>query len=352
MKNDEITDDEIRIIRGLRIPEQEMYYHSTPDLPLEETAMSADNDNARPRCVVPDPDDPPTKEPEQNATQMHYHKPKRRPGYWIIIGCLLMVMVVVVVLFTFVYGIGMQRMDVDASNAVYEPQIERSLIDPHPLRTWLYSFDNDSIYNMSGCAIKDTVVNDIPIRVYLPLNAHARLQIGTKCLVDENTILAFQAADIRADNFKIVGAFVEAGKPVSWGISKKGFCAIIDDVITVGMSGNSPLFELATDREGYFFRQYPLVADGIPQHSELRSQSIRRALCDVNKHIVVIETQVRASMHDFSQLLTDIGVDNAIYLIGGDSYGVYVDLQEKTHRVGTLNAIPYKYTNYIYWSKE
>ena len=234
-----------------------------------------------------------------------------------------------------------QRID-----AVFERE-ETIVQNTYPLKGWICSYDNE----LSGCAIKDTMVNDVPIRIYLPLNATAALQVGTKCLTDKNTILAFQAADIRADNKKIVGAFVEKGKPLAWGLSKKGFCAIIDSVITIGVADNSPLFEEATEKGGYFFRQYPLVADGKLQYNELRTQSIRRALCDINKRVAVIETQDRTSMHDFSQLLVDIGVDNAIYLIGSEAYGMAIDTLGVKHTSGTYSSKTYKFINYIYWSR-
>lgn len=218
-----------------------------------------------------------------------------------------------------------------------------------PLHPWLQSFDNSKV---SACAIKDTVVNDIPIRIYLPLNATPALEIGLRPLLDNNVILALQAADVRADNGKIVGAFVEKGKPIAWGLSKKGYCAIINGKITVGVADNSPLFEEATDKEGYFFRQYPLVKDFVPQENELKTQSIRRALCRIDGYVVCIETLVKTGMHDFAVLLADLKAVNAIYLTGGDSMGVVTDMQGNRMQIGNLVEKPYKYTNFIYWTKK
>ena len=50
---------------------------------------------------------------------------------------------------------------------------------------------------------------------------------------------------------------------MAWGLSKKGYVSIIEDKITVGVADNSPLFEEATEKGGYFFRQYPLVNNGV-----------------------------------------------------------------------------------------
>ena len=89
---------------------------------------------------------------------------------------------------------------------------------------------------------------------------------------DTTVIFAAQAADVRADNGGIVGAFVLKGEPKAWGLSKKGYCASINGQITIGMADNSPLFEQATEEGGYFFRQYPLVSNGEIVENELKGK--------------------------------------------------------------------------------
>lgn len=271
---------------------------------------------------------------------------KPAKGKWLVAAIIAAVAIiaVIVVLLTHRSPDGGEEPEVVS---IFEPQPEAAIL-PHPLEEWLYG--QDSI-KTTGTATKDTTVNDIAIRIYLPLNATPALQIGTRPLRDKTVILAFQAADIRADNKKIVGAFVEKGKPIAWGLSKKGYCAILNDSIHIGMADNSPLFEEATDCGGYFFRQYPLVADGAVQESELKSQAVRRALCEVDEHICVVETQDRSSMHDFSVLLADLGVRNAIYLIGSDAMGTFTDLEGKRTAIGNHVEHTYKNINFIYWSE-
>ena len=77
----------------------------------------------------------------------------------------------------------------------------------------------------------EMTVNDIPLDIYIPHNAKPRLFIGTPDINDKNVIFTTQAADIRADNGKINGAFVLAGEPKAWGLSKKGYCGIINGKI-------------------------------------------------------------------------------------------------------------------------
>lgn len=166
-------------------------------------------------------------------------------------------------------------------------------------------------------------VNDVEMDIYIPHNATPRLRVGIPPKNDNSIIFATQAADLRADNGKIVGAFVLAGEPLSWGLSKKGFCAMIGDSITIGMSENSPLFEEATEKGGYFFRQYALVNNGRLVYNNLRNKSERKAICQRGNEIFVVATRTKESMHDFAQALVDLGVDNAIYLIGSRSYYFY-----------------------------
>ena len=146
-----------------------------------------------------------------------------------------------------------------------------------------------------------------------------------------------KAADIRADNGGIVGAFVLAGEPLSWGLSKKGYCAVIGDTVTIGTADNSPLFERATETGGYFFRQYPLVSNGRLVENNPKGKSIRRAICDRQGEILMVGTLDTESFHDFSQALVDLGVDQAIYLVGASSYGWAVDGSGTRHEFGNEN---------------
>ncbi len=230
---------------------------------------------------------------------------------------------------------------------IFEKSDRQSL--PHPLRYWIHSMD--SVRDI--CVMtKDTVVNDIPMRLYVPLNMTPRLEVGYMCIDDTtNNMLLWQAADVRADNQKIVGAFVLRGKPLSWGLSKKGYCSIIGNEVTIGVADNSPLFEQATEDGGYFFRQYPLVSEGVLVENELKSQSTRRGLCELEGKVVVVETFTPESLHDFSQALVDIGTANAIYLVGSSAIGWYRTKDGVGVASGQWEPRVYKNVSFIVWSK-
>ena len=195
-------------------------------------------------------------------------------------------------------------------------------------------------------------INDIPLDVYIPHNAKPSLSIGTPDIFDKSIVFVTQAADIRADNGKINGAFVLAGKPMAWGLSKKGYVGIIDDKITVGVADNSPLFEEATEKGGYFFRQYPLVNNGVLVENEPKGKAIRKAICDRSGEIIVVMSESPESFHDFDQALVDLQVDNAVYLVGSDSYGYFRDKFDHFVQIYEKRRGGYKYENYIKWTTE
>lgn len=265
--------------------------------------------------------------------------PKRKWG-WIILAAALMIGVIASI-------IAFSRTSSQEEVGVFEKAAYQAI--PHPLRGWIQSLD--SITDI--CVVtKDTTVNDIPMRLYVPLNMTPRLEVGYKCIDDTtNNMLLFQAADIRADNQKIVGAFVLRGKPLSWGLSKKGYCGIIGDQVTIGVADNSPLFEQATEVGGYFFRQYPLVSEGILVENELKSQSTRRGLCELEGKVVVVETFTPESLHDFSQALVDIGTTNAIYLVGSSAIGWHRNQEGVGVASGQWEPRVYKNVSFIVWSK-
>lgn len=197
----------------------------------------------------------------------------------------------------------------------------------------------------------DTVINDVVLSLYIPHNAIPELTLGVPDRNDKSIILAAQAADIRKDNRKILGAFVLKGEPLAWGLSKKGFCAIIDGNVTVGVSENSPLFEEATEKDGYFFRQFPLVDNGMLVENEPKNKTKRKALCSRAGQILVAVSETDESFHDFSQALVDLGVENAIYLVGShSSFGWFIDdKNEKTLFAPDVHRGTYKNENYIIW---
>ena len=280
-----------------------------------------------------------------------------RPSFFVRYKWIILIAVVVLVaalgILILVWVQKREEASIAREPALFEPitPIEEVVEEPHKL-------GNEVDESTRGFAeLLDTLINDIPLRLYIPHNATMSLHIGRVNNADTTIIYVAQAADVRADNGGIVGAFVLKGVPRAWGLSKKGFCASIEDKVIVGVAENSPLFEEATEKEGYFFRQYPLVADGMLVENGLKGKSIRRAICDRNGEIFMVETGTAESMHDFAQALVDMGVDQSVYLVGSSAYGWAVDATGARHEFGDENSykgrrrMP-KNTSYIVWRRK
>ena len=197
--------------------------------------------------------------------------------------------------------------------------------------------------------VTDTIVNKVPLTVFTPRHAKPVLHIGADVLNDSSAVLVVQAADIRRDNGEIVGTYVSEGKLISRGASKAGFCAIIGGKPMIGVADATPYFEQAFESGGYFFRQYPLVVGNQIIENKPQNRSFRKALAEWNGDIVVIVSGSRQSFHDFSQSLVDMGVSNAIYLVGSAAYGFARDKDNNRIDFGKKSDSSPVYTNYMVW---
>lgn len=199
----------------------------------------------------------------------------------------------------------------------------------------------------------DTLAVGVPLTLYIPHCAVPELSVGAPEEDKSEYVLAAQAADIRADNREILGSFVLKGDVLAQGISKKGFCAIIDGRIKIGVAENTDLFDKAVETEGYFFRQYPLVDNGVPVDNNLKSATVRKALCSKGGEIFIAVSQEDMTMQDFAATLAAFGVDNAIYLVGSaSSYGWYIPEEGEVVEFSiNVHRRSYRNESYIRWRK-
>jgi len=196
---------------------------------------------------------------------------------------------------------------------------------------------------------QEETINDVPLLLYIPHGAIMSLSLGMPDKSDSTIIFTAMAADIRKDNKKIVGDFVLSGERLARGIAKKGFCAVIDNTISIGVGETTPLLQQAIENNGYFFRQYPLVHNGELITNKLKNKSIRRALAVRNEQVIMVESKNIESFHDFSQALIDIGVSDAIYLVGGNSFGWYYNKEHVRQEFGKEKPDFPENTSFIVW---
>lgn len=261
---------------------------------------------------------------------------KRFKGF-IILACFIVIGIIVFFIFR-------PRED-QATDYYFEPEQLESQSAPVSLS----DTTTNKITTKGYIEVTNDTINDVPLSIYVPHNADMLLQTGMPDKNDSTIIFTAMAADIRKDNNQIVGDFVLAGKTLARGIAKKGYCAIIDDVITIGMGDETSLLQEAIDKQGYFFRQYPLVLDGQVIENKPKNKSIRRAIAIRNNEIIMVQSQNNESFHDFSQALLNVGVTSAIYLVGGNAYGWYYDSNHVRIEHGKEDSNLPETITYIVW---
>lgn len=202
-------------------------------------------------------------------------------------------------------------------------------------------------------AVFDTIINDVPLTIYgldceLPACPRASLQVGMPDREDTSLLLAVMAADVRADNRGIVGDFVVDGRQLARGEKKDGYCAILDGVPVVGRGGEAAL-KRAVDENGCFFRQYVLVSEGVAMPPKPKGKNHRRALCVMGHWMFVVASGDRESYHDFATALADLGVDDAIALVGSESLLMYRAEGGLLHTIGT--SFEGDNVNFLVWRR-
>lgn len=283
---------------------------------------------------------------EETAPTSSPLKPNRKLRLGYIIGACVLI-VVLILGFIFFRSLG----DHSSSDRL----VLRNSSGDENIEMDLNEFNETGVNNLSEVSeekyvvISDTVIDGKSFSIFTPYGATPRLQIGLKALDNSNAIFIVEAADVRADNGEINGAYVSEGKLISRGQSKAGYCAIIDGKIYLGVIDSTPYLEQAIETGGYFFRQFPMVVSGQVVDNDLKLTTLRKALCEINGRIAVVMTHERMTINEFSSYLVKLGVANAIRLIGGDSYGFAILKDGEKITFGDRKTDSFKNVNYIEW---
>lgn len=210
----------------------------------------------------------------------------------------------------------------------------------------------DDRYLYQYCEEEIIDVDGLKLRIVTPYNSVPSLEVGHDCLSDTTSICIVQAASIAIDkegNSSVVGAMVKDGKPISWGHSKAGYCAIIQDSIHIGASKYTYLFEQATERGGDFFRQYSLVENGKMSSMKNQDRYIRHALCVRNGRLSIVASVDQVVLNDFTNAMIKADVVEAIMLEGGDPIFEHVDIEGKRHNYGVVDYPDSDAVSYLVW---
>ena len=212
------------------------------------------------------------------------------------------------------------------------------------------------VENPSFVEITDTIINNVSLHRYIPVNAKPKLVVGLIKEIPPYYILGAMAADFGDYNgeYRIAGAFVHQGEMLSHSKSKYGFCALIKDTVVIGNDLTTAYFEKAIEEKGDFFRQHALVHDGEVVNKVISQiEALRRSLCRLNDgRLCIIDTDMTVSLDDFAKVLCQYGVKEAIALMGtGAAVRWAVDEAGRRYIAGADEFEFPNVVNYIVWEK-
>ena len=259
--------------------------------------------------------------------------PKRRTRYFVaaVLAVLLMVLVVFLIR--------------GCNNEPSEPAE-----DKHPAKVC------EEDQGPSYVQIVDTIINNVSLHQYTPVNAKPKLVMGLLKEIPSQYILGAMAADIGLiqDKYQVIGAFVYHGEMKSHSKSKFGFCAILKDTMVIGNELTTSYFEQAIAEKGDFFRQNALIHEGKMVNKLLaKNKALRRSLCLMNDgRYCIIDTDMSVTVDAFAEALRQYGVREAISLMGSGAALRWAE--DKDGRKHIAGAAEYEFPaafNYIVWEK-
>lgn len=270
---------------------------------------------------------------------MQQHEPRRRPIWYVVA----MVMALLIIGSAIYYC---QSLTVASYAPVEKVQIAKDS-----------TMENSSyVGNPSFVEITDTIINNVSLHRYIPVNAKPKLVVGLIKDIPPYYILGAMAADFGDYNgeFRIAGAFVHQGEMLSHSKSKYGFCALLKDTVIIGNDLTTAYFEKAIEEKGDFFRQHALVHDGEVVNKVISQiEALRRSLCRLNDgRLCIIDTDMTVSLDDFAKVLCQYGVKEAIALMGtGAAVRWAVDEAGRRYIAGADEFEFPNVVNYIVWEK-
>ena len=269
------------------------------------------------------------------GSQKSFNERRVKKSYAIIV----FIIIAVILTLAFLYFCFLQKNNHDNSNI---EQTQENITELQTLKT-----ENTN----SSINISNDSINDVPLLILSLHNLKPELQIGLPDTTDQSTVLALPAADVRKDNQEIVGDFILQGNEISRGKRKVGYCSIIEGKLEIGISTDNNIKDICMDKQGSLFRQYILVFEGNIQKNILKGKSYRRALIVQNNQTYIIISKKRESLYDFSEAISDLGFQDAIYLVGGDSFGFYRNNNGELNLIGKPENEQYPKRNYIVFKK-
>ena len=270
--------------------------------------------------------------------EMHIDPPRKKTFMWIT-SCVIAVILLAGICFSYLRG--------------YEGQPD---ISSDPINMAVYEQKENNAEGQSYVEINDTIINDVSLHCFIPINAKPKLEVGLIKDIPPQYILGAMAADFGKENdsYQVIGAFVHQGEMISHSKSKYGFCALLKDTVVIGDDLTTPYFEQAIEENGDFFRQHALVLDGeVVTKFITQGQSLRRALCVLHDgRLCIIDTDMSVTFDTFATALCQYGVKNAIALMGSGAAVRWADDEAGRRFIAGADEFDFPdVVNYIVWEK-
>ena len=115
----------------------------------------------------------------------------RQPWVWVVIACILGGLAIG----AFVWWKDKKELEAMAQLTVEEPSYFEPIEEKHIAEPKWEVVAVDSMLQ-GFTEVRDTLINDIPLRIFIPRNAEPSLYIGKIDNTDESIVLAAQAADV------------------------------------------------------------------------------------------------------------------------------------------------------------
>lgn len=202
----------------------------------------------------------------------------------------------------------------------------------YALTHYTREYDVEVINKLNECAIinnnpgekSDMVfldkegVSNVPLHIIKTKNMRAMLTADEKDLPDstaESCYLAATALEISPDGNILFQDFLLDKQKIFAEKKLRGYCAIINGNISIGISDKDDVMTYCQEHNGTFFRQDPLVIDeNIILNERIKGKDFRRALAKDSENIYLIESKNKESLYDFSCAIKDLGITDAINL--------------------------------------
>ena len=170
----------------------------------------------------------------------------------------------------------------------------------------------------------------------------AAIQFEEPDTADTSVYLYSRCADHKADS-SYLGSLVVDGRLLQTDRSRRGYMAMADGRMVIGVSRSESVRDYAAERGGAFFRQFILVSDGVlPSRFHLHGKVERRAIGRMaDDTLYYIATRHKETLWDFADALREYDFIDAIYITGGTDYCFYRTADGTRHDIGSPADYPH-----------